>query len=181
MAAAIPKQVWDEFKTAFEKALDGAGEAKMLQAWKTLPQKTEFYERVLMPAIGDQLGLTFQIERLRCDYTFLDPDRVPLIAIESENCHPSAWQEMESLCSLAAPVKALILSCEWEDSQERKFLPRWTEIIRKHHAVVSMDCLYAIIVGEWSDKSSRVEYSFTAIEPSGNTLPKTFHWIGKTQ
>jgi hypothetical protein len=50
---------------------------------------------------------------------------------------------------MAAPLKVLLLSCDWRATQSAKFLPRWLEIIRLHHSVTSLDCLYAIMVGEW--------------------------------
>src|SRR5438105_1129405 len=110
MQPTQPKDLWTNFKNAFCRILDETEREKLVEAWGDIKIKTTFYESELMPAMAAQLGMGFQIERLRCDYTFLDANRVPLIAVEAENCHPTAWKEMESLCSLAAPLKILVLS-----------------------------------------------------------------------
>src|SRR6266496_6507962 len=105
MTAAIPKQVWEEFKSAFERALDGATNAELLRAWQMLPQKTEFYERVLMPAVAQQLGRRFQIERLRCDYMFLDASGVPLMPLNQKitiRAHDRRWNPLVSCIAPAA-------------------------------------------------------------------------------
>jgi hypothetical protein len=177
-----PKQLWADFKSAVSKALDEVEKANLIEAWKTTRRKTEFYEWVLMPAVAKRLSLKLQIERLRCDYTFLDPNGVPLIAVESENAHPTAWQEMESLCSLAAPLKVLVLSCDWQASEKDKYLLEWTDIIRKHHAVVSVDCLYAVVVGEWRGiDSCLIQYSFALIDTNGKVIEESYHPIAATK
>lgn len=117
-----------------------------------------------------------QVEHLRVDYTFFDENEVPVIAVESENAHVNAWEEIEQLSSLAAPLKVLILSCDWADVKQ-KYLPEWTDIIRRHHQVVSVDCLYAIIVGEWDDEKLPV-YSLTLIDPTGQVLEESKHQAG---
>ncbi|MEO6740140.1 MAG: hypothetical protein ABIP20_07805 [Chthoniobacteraceae bacterium] len=67
-----PKTIWNRFKTAFSQALDETGRPKFLDAWRSVRDKTEFYEWTLMPAVGNRFEAKVQIERLRCDYTFLD-------------------------------------------------------------------------------------------------------------
>jgi hypothetical protein len=74
-------------------------------------------------------------------------------------------------------MKALVLSCDWSTTEKRKFQPQWAEIIRKHHSVVWVECLYAIIVGEWENEPSPT-YSFTLLNAAGTELEETFH---KTQ
>jgi hypothetical protein len=169
-------QLWLNFKNAFTKALDEAGKEKLNEAWKDVASKTTFYGN-LMPSIANRLGMKHQFERLRRDHTFLKANGVPLIIIECENQHGTAWQEMEFLCSLAAPLKMLVLSCEWQASEKNKFLPIWIEIIRKHHAVVSLDCMYGIIVGEWQESDFSFEYSFTCIDTNGNSREDGFHQV----
>lgn len=182
MPTVAPLQIWQQFKGAFQKALDEAGPQKLTQAWQHVRNKTAFYEQLLMPAIAKHLRLEFQIERLRCDYTFLSIDGVPLVAVEAENCHGTASKEIDSLCSLAAPVKVLVLSCSWEDTEEQKFRPKWIEVIKAHHSLVSVDCIYAIIVGEWQEEGAcMIRYSFTPIEPNGTVHQKTYHEIAQDQ
>lgn len=171
-----PQQHWDTFKTAFCEALDQTPKAKFEEAWQHIRKKTEFYEWTLMPAVGRQLGCQMKVERMRCDYTFFDESGVPIIAVESENAHPTAWQEIEYLCSLAAPLKVLVLSCDWQN-EKKKFLPEWTDIIRKHHAIVSVGCLYVIISGVW-DNEELPTYYFTLIDTAGSVLEETKHAVG---
>jgi len=128
--------------------------------------------RVLMPS--PKLGQVMKTEMLKFDYTFLNADGVPIIIAEAENKHGTAGHEIKCLCCGAAPLKVLVLSCEWQASEKRKFLPRWCEIIRTHHAVISMDCLYAIIVGEWGES---LEYSFTVINTAGNVIEESRHTV----
>ncbi len=102
---------------------------------------------------------------------------MPIIAVESENAHATAWQEMECLCSLAAPLKVLVLSCDWQN-EKMKFLPEWTDIIRKHHAAVSVGCLYVIVSGEWENEELPI-YSFTLIDAAGIILEESNHAVGQ--
>lgn len=130
-----------------------------------------------MPELSQQLGCRMEVERLRCDYTFFNDSGVPIIAVESENAHPTAWKEMESLCSLAAPLKVLVLSCDWQN-EKKQYLPQWTDIIRKHHSTVSVDCLYVIISGEWENEEMPI-YSFTLINTAGIVLDESKHAVGQ--
>lgn len=171
-----PQQHWTTFKTAFCKALDQIPKANFEEAWSHVRKKTEFYEWTLIPAVGQHLGCRMEFERMRCDYTFLNQAGVPVIAVESENAHATAWQEMEYLCSLAVPLKVLMLSCDWQNVK-KKSLPEWTDIIRKHHAAVSVGCLYVIISGEWEDEEMPIYY-FTLIDTAGSVIQETMHAIG---
>jgi hypothetical protein len=167
------RELWSEFKFAFCRALDEVGPETLAQAWGSLRNKTEFYQWRLMPAVARHLGYRLQGERQRCDFSLLDERGVPLFAVEAENAHPTAWQEMEYLCGLATPIKALLLSCEWEIERE-KFLPEWCAVIRKHHSVISLDCLYGIIVGEGTDP---FKYTFTLLDNEGDVLEISEHVI----
>jgi hypothetical protein len=161
MTKLNPNTIWHDFQTAFCSALDEFDRVALLQAWQKY-YRTPFYEHELMPAIKGKLGLDLKAERFRCDYTFLDANRIPHIFAESENDHKTAAHEIEALCCFAAPLKVLFLSCAWQATEREKFLPGWCEIIRKHHAAVPLDCLYAIIVGEWDDEpdDARLNYFF---------------------
>jgi len=167
-----PQSIWVNFKTAFCEALDETDKTKFLEAWQSLPTKTVYYEWTLMPAVAAKLGFRMQTERHRSDYTFLNSDAVPIIFGESENNHTTAGQEMECLCSLASPLKFLLICCTWQATEERKFLPWWAEIIRNRHAVVSMDCLYAIVVLEWD---TSMKCSFTLLDTTGNVIEKSLY------
>lgn len=133
-----------------------------------------------MPAVAGLLGYELQTERHRCDYAFLNADQVPLIFGESENAHGTASHEIHHLCSLTAPLKVLLISCEWEATEKKAYLPVWAEIIRTHHAVVTMDCLYAIIVGGWDGPGTPFEYSSTLLDPSGLVIEEQNHRVMPT-
>lgn len=168
-----PQLYWQEFQSAFCQALDQTSVADFEEAWSHVRKKTHFYEFHLMPAVAQVLGQRVQVEHMRVDYTFFDKNEVPVIAVEAENSHPSAWEEIEQLSSLAAPLKVLILSCDWA-SEKQKYLPEWTDIIRRHHQVVSVDCLYAIIVGEWENEPRPI-YTLTLVDTNGQVLEEFKH------
>lgn len=128
-----------------------------------------------MPATAQKLGFLMAPERHRCDYAFVNLDGVPLIFAEVENAHTTASHEIRCLCSLAAPLKVLVLSCDWQDTEKARFLPQWREIIKTHHAVISMDCLYAVIVGEWGD--ALLQYSFTLLDTRGEVIEDSQHTV----
>lgn len=48
----------------------------------------------------------------------------------------------------------------------------WAEIIRNRHAVVSMDCLYAIVVLEWD---TSMECSFTLLDTTVSVIEKSLY------
>jgi hypothetical protein len=70
-----------------------------------------------------------------------------------------------------------MLSCDWQN-EKKKFLPEWTDIIRKHHAAVSVGCLYVIISGEWDNEELPI-YSFTLIDSVGSVVEETMHFVGQ--
>lgn len=173
---ADPHQLATTFKDAFCKALESNERNDLLKMWQSVTDKTWFYEKTLMPTVAQQLGWELHIEKFRCDFMFLDERAVPLVAVESENAHETAGHEVNCLCSLAAPLKVLLLSCDWQGSEKAKYLPKWAEIIRTHHSVVSLDCLYLIVVGEWDEpKDARLEYSFTLLDTEGTVWDEIKH------
>lgn len=175
---ADPLQLATHFNNAFCKTLAANERDPLLKMWQSTAEKTWFYEKTLMPAVAKHLGLELHIERFRCDFMFLDENEVPLVAVESENAHPTAGHEVNCLCSLAAPLKVLLLSCEWQASEKAKYLPEWTDIIRRHHAVVSADCRYLIVVGQWEDPvDALLEYSVTLLDTSGTVIDETTHAV----
>lgn len=174
-----PLNTWKLFKSALCQSLDATPHNKLLEAWESGPHKTAFYEWTLLPDVAKALGCQWQTERHRCDFAFLTPEGVPLIFAEAENAHPTAAHEIRHLCSLAAPLKVLFISCDWFESEKVVYLPRWQEIIRLHHSVVSMDCLYAIIVGGWDD-GQFCEYLFTVINAEGAVVEEGRHQVKST-
>jgi hypothetical protein len=88
-------------------------------------------------------------EFLRCDFTLVNAEGIPLVFLESENIHGSASEEIEKLCCIAAPVKVLFLSCSWYDSERAAWLDEWMQRVRKQHEFIEFDSVYMIVVGEW--------------------------------
>jgi len=180
MTKLNPNAVWNDFKNAFCDALDEFDRETLLKSWQK-GGRTPFYEHQLTPAIAAKLNLDRIVERFRCDYTFLDKRGIPHIFAESENNHETAGHEIDDLCCLAAPLKILFLSCDWQETERDKFLPMWCEAIRKRHAAVPLDCLYSIIVGEWDDDVHvQLSYFFTLIDANGNALDAGMHSAAQT-
>lgn len=173
---ADPQKLWTDFKAAFGEALNEKSPQELAEMWKAVGLKTSFYEQRLMPAVAERLGLKLAIEHQRIDHTLVDDAGVPLIAVEVENAHTTAAHEIRCLCCLATPLKVLILSCDWKASEKKRYLPEWIQIIQRHHAVVSTECLYGIVVGEWgSDADAPLEYSFLLLDPTGDEVgPEEF-------
>lgn len=175
-----PIAVWNDFKFAFRSALDEVEPARLEKAWQDVRAKTFFYEWELMPAIGAKLGCQMTTERFRCDYTFIPPDGIPIAFVESENAHQTANREVADLCCWAAPLKALVISCEWCESEKDVWLPVWCDIIRKHHSNVRMDCLYAIVVGTRGGNGDDLfRYYFTLLNTTGEVIEES-KWEQKT-
>lgn len=173
-----PHATWNDFRKAFCDTLDTIDRTHLLEAWENGANKTAFYEHKFMSIVAERLGCSLAIEYLRADYTFFTADHIPLVFAEAENAHGSAGHEIKNLCSVAAPLKVLILSCSWQDSERDRFLPEWVNVIRMRHQAILMDCCYGIIVGEWHDTDRCfIEYSFTLIDTDGTVHPQHLHPI----
>ena len=127
-----------------------------------------------MPKVAANIKLKLHPERYKRDYTFVNENDVPLILAEVETSHPTATREIINLCCFCAQLKVLVLSCDWEATEKSKFLDSWRKIIIDHHAAFQMDCLYAIVVGEWQNEHL-IEYSFTLIDTGGNVIENDKH------
>lgn len=175
-----PQEIWNAFRVAFEQSLDEVAVAGLQEIWGDIKTKTTFYYNDFMPRLEKKLSLHLICERLRCDFTFQNENGVPLIVAETENYHTTATHELDVLCSLAAPVKVLILSCDWKNSQRDIWLPKWSKCIREHHSLVSVECLYIIIVGEWDTQDGHdfIRYSFTVLDNEGTPQgADTYHRV----
>src|SRR5271157_1214041 len=104
---------WRNFEDALVKELNARSLAEFKSAWASLPAKTEFYRTILLKKVGDRLKYELGCEHLLRDFVLFNKDRVPVVFIESENNHASASHEIEKLCAVSSPVKALFLSCSW--------------------------------------------------------------------
>lgn len=165
-----PKAIWKQFRTALCDALKATSFAVLEEVWKSGPNKTAFYENALMPKVAKLMGGKLKKEKHRCDYALLNSDGVPIVFAEAENNHGTASHEIMSLCALTAPLKVLLISCDWKETEKMAYLPQWAKIIRTHHAEVTMDCLYAIIVGGWEGDGTPFEYISTLLDTSGKEI-----------
>ena len=170
-----PQTTWTEFRAAFYNALDQVKPEKFLEAWKYGGHNMNpFYAETFMPKVAANIKLKLHPERYKRDYTFVNENDVPLILAEVETSHPTATREIINLCCFCAQLKVLVLSCDWEATEKSKFLDSWRKIIIDHHAAFQMDCLYAIVVGEWQNEHL-IEYSFTLIDTGGNVIENDKH------
>jgi hypothetical protein len=66
-----------------------------------------------------------------------------------ENAHSTASTEIEQLCCLNAPLKILVISCDWYDTERERWLPVWQDIINKYNNAFPTNSKFSIVVGEW--------------------------------
>ena len=138
-----------QFKLALKKQLFNTTISTFEHAWANgLSNKTKFYGE-FFSSVAKELNLNTAYEQFRCDLTFSDSDNIPLILIECENVHTTASTEIEQLCCLNAPIKALVISCDWFDTEREKWLPIWRTIIKKYNFAFPTTSKFSIIVGEW--------------------------------
>lgn len=145
----IVKDEWQRFRDSLILELKATPIADFEAAWMGLKNKTGFYGSDLLARVSERNNWTVWYEFLRCDFALVNHDGIPIVFIESENNHQSASEEIEKLCCVCAPLKVLLLSCSWYDSERAIHLQGWRERIRKQNEALSFDCVYAIVVGEW--------------------------------
>lgn len=139
---------WQKFRDALIEVLTRTQIADFEAVWSVGYDKTQF-NKTLLQKVAAACQYQFKSEFLRCDFAFLNSDRIPVVFIESENIHTSAFQEIDKLCAVSSPVKVLFLSCEWADSERQSFLPGWIKRMKSHHDFYGHDCVYMVVVGEW--------------------------------
>jgi hypothetical protein len=143
---------WNRFKSSLTEELRATPIKDFTVAWGGRKDKTGFYGSSLLPRIAKRCGMNVWYEFLRCDFVLANDEGIPLVFVESENCHGSASEEIEKLCCIAAPVKALFLSCSWYDSEREAFIDGWLQRIRKQHDFIEFESIYMIVVGEWGTR-----------------------------
>lgn len=164
-----PLDLWKIFRDQFFENLKSHDETTLLSMWQSLGARTSFYSAVFMPQLAGRLKMVLKRERCRCDFSLESHREVPLVFVETENASATACNEIRNLCRLSAPLKVLILTCGWLRSEKARYQDPWSEIIRNHHSVVAMNCLYAIIAGEWHDGEPLV-YSSTLLDVYGKEI-----------
>jgi hypothetical protein len=186
----MPSPLLQPFLDSFTKALLRQPPQDLLDIWKGKTKRTNFYKRTLRDTEKD-LDLTLKPEHCRIDFvlgkSFEIPGichsgMVPLIALESENEVDDAWEEVDKLCAINAPVKVLITCAIWSRPSQRKapgqtprddLLVRWRAIHAAHPS--RADDTFLVIVGERTKHSLRF---FTAMlsgcHPEAITKPKPF-------
>lgn len=140
-----------DFKREFISVLKSTSVERLNLAWSSQTERTAFYYEILRP-ISHNLGLKLITEFLRVDFCLNSSIDIPLIVIESENIVSSANHEVEKLCSLAAPVKVLLLCCSWADYERAKWFDGWRKRIKDHHVEIQRYGIYLFIVAEWGRK-----------------------------
>ena len=164
-----PSNEWSKLSDAIIEELQSTPIADFISAWKTPKAKTAFYGR-FFKAVAEHIGCKLLTEFLRCDFVITNTFGIPIAFIESENAHGSATQEIEKLCATSAPIKILLMSCEWSDSERAIWFGRWRERIALQHTYFGSDCIYVIIVGEWGrgrTDDGILRYLFDVIDHRG--------------
>ena len=141
--------VYLKFKEALKNELFKIKIDDFESAWcNGLANKTKFYE-LFFSGLASSMSLYTVYEQYRCDMTFIDEDEIPLVLIETENNHTTASLEISQLCGLNAPLKVLVISCDWFDSEREKWIPIWSDIIRKYNLAFPTNSKFCVVVGEW--------------------------------
>ena len=170
---------WREFRTAFEKSLEGMRSDEFLMAWKGSAARTKRYEEHVLPEVAQQMGLRFKKEEFKVDYTMCEVDSsgnaVPLVFVESENNAQSAGHEIRKLACLHAPLKVLVVCAEWSNEPgdwghrgyRKRLTDEWAGQINAHNAVWPSASVTGVIVAEWN---RTLRYYSQALGPRGEIV-----------
>ncbi len=165
-----PHTEWSKIRDTIEAELRRTPISEFEKAFGSPDAKTEFNGQ-LLEAVAERLGYHRWTEFLRCDFAIVNRQKIPVAFIESENYHGTAEDEIDKLCAVSAPVKILMLSCSWSDSERAVFSPvlegaDCTSGIN----IFGEDCVYAIIVAEWGrgqPEDEVLRYLFDVIDHRG--------------
>lgn len=163
--------IW--FRDSLKRKLESTSIDYFNDAWcNGLKNKTNFYKKFFSDLV-DGTSRFVGYEQFRCDMTIYDKDNIPLVLIETENNHQDASTEIDQLCCFHAPLKVLVISCDWHDSEREKWLPEWQEIIRRYNSAYPSNSKLCIVVGEWGrgypdDKILR--YYLTTLASNGSVI-----------
>lgn len=141
--------IYSWFRDSLKSKLESISIEDFNDGWsKGLRNKTNFYKN-LFGELVDNSQMFIGHEQFRCDLTIYDKDHIPLVLIETENNHQDASTEIDQLCCLHAPLKVLVISCAWHDSERSRWLPEWQAIIKKYNTAYPSNSKFCIVVGEW--------------------------------
>lgn len=164
-----PHSEWAKLFDAIAAELQVTPTAEFEEAWTSVGAKTAFYGR-FFSRVAEHLGHKLWTEFLRCDFVISSPADVPIAFVESENAHTSATEEVRKFCAVSAPIKILLLSCDWSDSERLIWSPGWRKLIATQHTYFGTDCIYVIMVGEWGrghPDDGQLRYLFDVIDHRG--------------
>ncbi|MFC3031675.1 hypothetical protein ACFOEE_03980 [Pseudoalteromonas fenneropenaei] len=174
--------IW--FRDRLKSKLETISLSDFAIGWSTgLANKTKFYEQ-LFKEVGEFERKVVTYEQFRCDVTISDENGVPLVLIEMENAHSTASSEIEQLCCLNAPLKVLVISCAWHDSERERWLPIWQNIIRKHNSAFPTNSKFCIVVGEWGRGrpcDELLRYYMVTLSSQGNVVEDLVWQLQKTE
>jgi hypothetical protein len=166
-------QLWQEFRDAFLSAVARLGPSEV-QRIRDPAERTLFYGlgkrglSGLLPQLAHQLGMErFDQEYLGADGVFVANGGWPMIYVESENVAGLAWQEIERLCYLRAPLKVLITAAPWP---AKDLTDRWKSDIRRSYAWVSEspNTVYGFLVLDLNKPDAT--YVHFAVGSDGETI-----------
>ena len=166
------REEFDKFYEAVVSQLVATPIEDLNIAWASVGAKTKFYSG-FFDGVAQRLGYSCKREFLRVDFTLFKSNDVPVISIESENAHCSATDEMRKLCAVGAPVKVLLLSCEWSNSERGVWASQWADIIKRQHEHFGQECLYVMMIGEWGrgdPDDEQLRYLFDVYSHEGKEI-----------
>lgn len=149
--------LWTTFKNYLVESINETDKSVFELAWKSKPERTQFYFDTLLPKIAAKMNLEFEKEmNLRVDGTFYkkagQSSKIPIILLESENDAFTSHGEFHKLCLLNAPLKVLMICNDWNDASKKMLTEKfWGYIIEDFAEESSLTGFFAIIIGEWNE------------------------------
>jgi hypothetical protein len=152
---------WRSFRTEFAAFIRQADHRALAIAWTSSTERTKFYRDNVFPGVARALNLDLRPELFRRDFAMRVKSStgqlVPLIFVESENVASTAYNEMEKLCALCAPLRVLITVVEWDETpgvwrsggKRSTLVATWQAIVAAHGEVWPQPGVTGVIVGEW--------------------------------
>jgi hypothetical protein len=159
---------WKEFCDAFKNILGKKTFVQLDNAWASDGTRTNFYFPEVLCDVAKIMGMEYRAEVFTADAAFVRKGsggtEVPMVWIESENDAGSAEHEVRKLCSLAGPLKILMICSEWDETwphggMRTKWIGKWQPIVKDYGEFWPLPSLFGIIVGQRKDK----EWKFYAM------------------
>ena len=113
-----PQALWQIFVEHLQHSFRAFPPESFRKAWQSHADRTDFY-RFMMREVARRMKLELIPEFRKIDFAMAKRRHealVPVIFVECENITTTAYKEVDKLCWLAAPLRVLMTSVEWDPS-----------------------------------------------------------------